>query len=226
MTKKMMFSNLYIIKKLFIVSPGFVFAYFLKALFSQLPSYVCNVLFLKIVLNALEQGDALSKIPYALLLLACFLILVDFYQAYFSEYLQPMADLKYERYVFTQLFQKSQKISMLYFDNPEYYNKLIFSSGSIVQSAKNSLVLLCDAVACVVNIILVLMSYKIINFGMLAIMMASVLITMIIKIFVVKLTYNKDKSMVETNRKISYFSGIFFQSSAMINYLKKSMIKV
>lgn len=215
MTKKMMFSNLYIIKKLFIVSPGFVFAYFLKALFSQLPSYVCNVLFLKIVLNALEQGDALSKIPYALLLLACFLILVDFYQAYFSEYLQPMADLKFERYFFTQLFQKSQKISMLYFDNPEYYNKLIFSSGSIVQSAKNSLVLLCDAVACVVNIILVLMSYKIINFGMLAIMMASVLITMIIKIFVVKLTYNKDKSMVETNRKISYFSGIFFQSSAI-----------
>ncbi len=204
------YHNLYCVFFIIRKMPWFVAATLIRSMLVYLSSLVMNVFLLQKVLNIIENGADFLRLAYWLCGVIVFLVASDIYKTFYNEVWAPKFDLSLEKTFYHEIFEKAVSIDILYFDDPKYYNEYVFSSESIVESAKKALTLTSDVISCIISVVLVAVSYSQRAISLYFFIVVSIGLTFVMKSLSVKISHHKDLDLVAPRRRASYFKDVFF----------------
>lgn len=204
------FNNLYCVFFILRKMPWFVAVTILHSLWSSMTAYVNNVFLLQKILYILEQGADFLSLFVWLCGMAAFGAASTVYATLYSEIWAPKFNLLLEKKFYEDIFKKASSVNILCFDDPQLFDDYVFSSESIVESAKKALTLVSDMISCTVNIALVAISYSRMALPLFSFILGSIGLTFLMKSLSVKLSYQKNLDLVAPRRKASYFKDVFF----------------
>ena len=208
---KLKFNNLSLFCFLLRKIPFYVGCYILYAMAIYLPSYLYNVYFLKLLLKKLENGGDLAGVVQCICVMAVIRIVFSLYTTLFSEAWLPHFELRMEEIFYDTIFTKVESMQLLAYDDPNFFNDFTYAAGKIVESAKKSVTLLCNIIAAVLSVVLVVAEYIDTSKELILLIVLSVSITYYIRNMITKLTHKKDVELIQPQRKSDYFSNAYFR---------------
>ena len=207
--------NLKMLAILFRHVPFYTCTYFLNELIVALPLYVCNVLFLKVIIDSVLKGQQYHIILYYLIGLACYLIVSDALSSFFNQYIKPKAEDEINRIFYKSIFDITLLTDLSKYDDPEFYSKFLFVSQNITLSAKSVLSNYSQILAGIVNSVLVFGLFSMVGVELLIFAGCSVTLICIFNIPLNKLNNMKRMELIPIQRRQNYFCGLFFDIGAV-----------
>ena len=190
--------------------PCYVIGFMFNEILMALPAYVSNVLFLNIVINHLISNKPVHILFVYLVGLICFLVFADVYNGYFIHVWQPKADEKIKKMFYGDFRNIISSLDISVYDDPDYYDELTYVFKNIFNDSIAVLTYICNIIACVINIVLILNLFAGIGTGMLLISLASVILSALFNFLISKLKNEQKFEVNRINRKTHYFFNSFF----------------
>ena len=206
--------------------PTYTLCYFLNEILLSLPQYVSNVLFLKYMVQAILDGEPISKMLVFLAGTGAFLIFADIYSAWFQGRYQPCAEETIQQTFFYYIKDAIGKQPLSAYDSSDFYDDIEYVSSHIVKDSLALLSYISGIIAALLNIILIVDLFYQIGMGVLLISGGAVVIVLLFETPAVKLQNSRKYEITHSIRKQDYFRNCFFEreSFAEIKMTKISSI--
>ncbi len=202
------------LKEMFLAAPAYVIGYFINSVLAISPIYLCNVYFLKLIIDKVTAGDKLGDIIPVLILVFLYRALSDAYNAWYLKYFKPMAVDKLTAYfsgkIRTAIIQKE----LYLYDNPEYHNEVEYITSNTEDTHISVLANVADMCAYIINMVLIINLFW--DIGLMLILLVSCAVAVVFLIDKPISEYNAKKKfdMAQADRKRKYFFGAFFTVEA------------
>ena len=190
-------------------TPQFVFLTVMDNLFlGFLNSYV-TVIFLKVLFDQIEIGAEFSRLMYLVTFLLLFFVIGYIFHVIYMHFCEPRYKYKLHSAVQKILFEKLSKIEVEYYDNPSYYNDFVWimneADGQIFSLVKDIGTLINRVIS--VSTIVVLLAT--VDWMIAACILASVIISLLLKRQQTKIQYECEQEIRIENRKIDYLNNLY-----------------
>ena len=205
-------ANLYVIKYLFRIAPGYVVGYFLDVIWTYMIAFIANVLIFKVIIDAVMGGMNAAYAFCAVAAMILFFLGGDIYTTWFHESFERKAKEMIAKRVYDDISKRTLVTDWLDYDDPEYYNDVVLAMEAITEKADETLMLVADAAATVINAALTLAMYFTISPGLLVIMCASITLTLLINKRMASTAEKKQSDTVQYRRRLNYIKDIFAQT--------------
>ena len=205
-------ANLYVIKYLFRIAPGYVTGYFIDIIWTYMIAFIANVLIFRVIIDAVMGGMSADYAFCAVAAMILFFLGGDIYTTWFHESFERKAKEIIAKHVYDDISMRTLSTDWLDYDDPEYYNDVVLAMEAINEKADETLMLVTDAAATVINTALTLVMYFTISPGLLVIMCASVALTLLINKRMASATEKKQSDTVQYRRRLNYIKEIFAQT--------------
>ena len=149
-------NNLWMFSVLIKHFPMYVIGFMFNKILMALPAYISNVLFLNVVINHLISHKPVYILLIYLVGLLAFLILVDIYNGCFVHIWQPRANEKIKKMFYNNFKNAVSRFEISVYDDPDYYDNITYISQNIFNDSIAALSYICDIIAGIINIILIL----------------------------------------------------------------------
>lgn len=134
------FSNIfYFVGLLFKISPTLVIGEFIMGILTTLPTRLISVVGLKYIIDVVSEGENLTRIFYAVAVIAAVLIGSKVFAWIFQEFFWNMAKEKVYYGLNKMLYEKARQLDLEAYDNPEFYNSFILTIESSSDNITNLL---------------------------------------------------------------------------------------
>ena len=134
------FSNIfYFVGLLFKISPTLVIGEFIMGILTTLPTRLISVVGLKYIIDVVSEGENLTRIFYAVAVIAAVLIGSKVFAWIFQEFFWNMAKEKVYYGLNKMLYEKARQLDLESYDNPEFYNSFILTIESSSDNITNLL---------------------------------------------------------------------------------------
>ena len=134
------FSNIFFfIGLLFRISPTLVIGEFIMGILTTLPTRLVSVVGLKYIIDVVAQGENLTRIFNAVILIAVILVGSKVFAWIFQEFFWNMAREKVYYGLNSILYEKARQLDLESYDNPEFYNSFILTIESSSDNITNLL---------------------------------------------------------------------------------------
>lgn len=190
--------------------PIYVFCFFMNELLLVLPSYVGNVLFLKYLMQALQDRENVSEMLLLLCETVLFLVAADVYTAWFSSRYKPCTEECIQKDFYDQIKNAAMRYGLEAYDDPAFYNDMTYINENICKDSPALLLYVSKMVAALINILLIVRLFYEMSFGVLLISFTAVGISFAFNMPIVRLQNNKKYIVNSIERKRRYFRDIFF----------------
>ncbi len=202
-------ANLYAVRYLFSIAPGYVTGYFIDIIWSYLIAFVANILIFKVIIDAAMGGMDAAFAFGAVAAMILFFLGGDIYTNWFHESFERRAKEDIARRVYADVSRRTQATDWLDYDDPEYYNDVVLAMEAITEKADETLMLVADAAATVINAALTLAMYFAISPGLLVIMCASVALTLLLNRRTASAAEQKQQDTIPHRRRLNYIREVF-----------------
>ncbi|MDF2685639.1 MAG: transporter related [Clostridia bacterium] len=210
--KKLLKNNLFMLKYIVKYTPDFLFWVVIEGIIWGFIHSVTNVIFIKILFDKLEQNAPFSEIALIIAIMAAFSISTYIFNCWFWNYYEPQARQRLHRKMQTELFEKARSLDLACYDNPKFFNDFVWAiqeaDGRAISVAEDMGKLI-NRIISTVTIIGVLLTVD--PFVVLSII-ASVAITVRIKMWRIKISFNRDLELKPLQRKNDYIGRVFYLS--------------
>lgn len=208
MAKKMV-KNIHYMLKL-AKCPLYLFMMILDKCLSELKWAVLLVIFLNGFLKMVETGEEISHIAVTLGSYAIVVAVIEIYSVFFNHYYKPGVRPKVQAKFKERLFEKSAKADLEDFDDPEYYNKYIWS----LTKSEEIMDGIFENIAALISNIIITLSisglFFLVNFWIAAAVFVSVGVTVYIYSFIIAAEYEKERALSPYIVKAEYFKRVFY----------------
>ena len=134
------FSNiLFFVRLLFKISPTLVIGEFIMGVLTTLPTRLISVVGLKYIIDVVTEGENLTRIFYAVAVIAAVLISSKVFAWIFQEFFWNVAKEKVYYGLNSILYEKARQLDLESYDNPEFYNSFILTIESSSDNITNLL---------------------------------------------------------------------------------------
>lgn len=202
-------ANLYVIKYLFGITPGYVIGYFVDIIWTYMIAFVANVLIFKVIIDAAMGGMNAAFAFCAVAAMILFFLGGDIYTTWFHESAERKAKEIIAKRVYDDISARTLSTDWLDYDDPGYYNDVVLAMEAMTEKADETLMLVADAVATVINAAITLAMYFAISPGLLVIMCASVALTLLINRNTARTTEKKQTDIIPYKRRLNYIRDVF-----------------
>lgn len=203
-------NNLWMFSVLIKHFPMYVIGFMFNKILIALPAYISNVLFLNVVINHLISHKPVYILLIYIVGLLAFLILVDIYNGCFVHIWQPRANEKIKKMFYDNFKNAVSRFEISVYDDPDYYDNITYISQNIFNDSIAALSYVCDIIAGIINIILILNLFATIGLCLLLISSGSVIFSLLLNIPIAKLKNSYRFKTNQINRKKQYFFNTFF----------------
>lgn len=194
--------------------PGYAVGRMLYAAANHLPVYACNVLFLRYLMTALLAHRPAAEMLGALAMLAAFLLVSDLISAYTANLLLPRQAEKIGLVFYRELRTLAEEQPLYRYDDPSFLDDLTYVSRHFVQDAVSAMTAASDLICSVLNIVLVLGTFR--NIGVVTALLVgtATAVTWIAEFRSKRLEKAKRYEINRLNRKKESCFDCFFSRSA------------
>ena len=134
------FSNImFFVGLLFKISPTLVIGEFIMGVLTTLPTRLVSVVGLKYIIDVVTEGENLTRIFYAVAVIALVLIGSKVFAWIFQEFFWNMAKEKVYYGLNKILYEKARQLDLESYDDPEFYNSFILTIESSSDNITNLL---------------------------------------------------------------------------------------
>jgi ATP-binding cassette subfamily B protein len=130
---------MFFIGLLFKISPTLVIGEFIMGILTTLPTRLISVVGLKYIIDVVTEGENLTRIFYAVAIIALVLIGSKVFAWIFQEFFWNMAKEKVYYGLNKILYEKARQLDLESYDDPEFYNSFILTIESSSDNITNLL---------------------------------------------------------------------------------------
>lgn len=208
-TKKIISNCLYMFLFLLRHCKSYVLFSFFVAILSSLSS-ILSIYFIRTALNVATQESSLIKLLYFLAVQSVILILYAVISSIYQGKIVPINQQKFQKEMYSELFQKATEISVVKYDTPEFYNKFVLAlnnSDSRALSILNTFTSLINSLFTVVAIIAIITSLDSLIF---LFVVLNVLSFLGLNTILSKIAYLLNINVTPSKRGMSYVQRIYY----------------
>lgn len=126
-------NNLYMLKLMFEASPLRVILNFVKHIINSSLQLVYTVLFLRIIMQSIENGVSFSYIVVFLVIMLVYNVAINFFLSWFIQSYTLKTNIVIQEYLLEKMYKKAVECDLSCYENPEFYNKYTRASSDILQ---------------------------------------------------------------------------------------------
>lgn len=187
----------------------YVFFSFFVSILSSLNS-ILSIYFIRIALNVATQDSSLTKLLYFLAVQSVILILYAIINSIYQGKIVPINQQKLQKEMYSELFQKATEISVVKYDDPEFYDKFVLAlnnSDSRALSILNTFTTIISSFFTIVAITALITSLDSLIF---LFVILDVLFTLSLNTILSKITYYLNINMTPSRRGMSYVQRVYY----------------
>lgn len=121
-TKEAFRNNWFILKLVWSIHPQRVVADFVLQLFRQLSRVFYSIVFIRILLDAMEHGADFTNIIILIALMLFMYLIVDGYSIWYNIKFKPISDTILYEHLYQKLFTKASEVELECYEDPDFYN--------------------------------------------------------------------------------------------------------
>lgn len=121
-TGKALRNNWFILKLIWNIHPQRVIAEFILQLLNQVPRVFYSIVFIRILLDALENGIDFSNIVYLVAIMLIVYFISEFYSIWYHTKFEPISDTIMYEHLYQKLFMKAYQVELDCYENPHFYD--------------------------------------------------------------------------------------------------------
>ena len=124
-------NNWYMIKLLYKCAPAYIICDLLIRIvfFGGFYNIVMMVFGLRYMLNAVIDGASFGSLAWVLIAACLFDLFGNIMVNIFSNYVRPLSELKFEKFMYTMMYDKATTVDLACYDNAEYYNNFVWAAS-------------------------------------------------------------------------------------------------
>lgn len=190
--------------------PVYVLCLFANEILLALPGYVGNVLFLKYMMQALEDGEPVSRMM--LLLLGTFLFLLgsDVYTAWFAGRYKPCAEERIQKDFYGCVRNAAAQFGLERYDDPAFYDEMTYVNKNIYTDSRTVLLHAGKMTAGLINILLIVQLFHEMGAAVLLFSVGSAVLSLSFDVPLIKSQNKRKYAVNHIERKRRYFRDCFF----------------
>lgn len=121
-TGKALRNNWFILKLVWSIHPQRVIAEFILQIFDQVPRVFYSIVFIRILLDALETGIDFTNIIYLVAIMLIVYFVSKFYSIWYHTTFEPISDTVMYEHLYQKLFLKAYQVELDCYENPHFYD--------------------------------------------------------------------------------------------------------
>lgn len=194
--------------------PAYVLYFFMNEILLALPGYVGNVLFLKYLMQALVEGESVSRMLLLLLGTTLFLMASDAYTAWFAGRYKPCAEERIQKDFYGSVRNAAARYGLERYDNPVFYDDMTYINENIYRDSIALLSYVSKMTASLINILLIVHLFFEMGPVVLLLSIGAAGISLAFDIPLIKYQNKKKSGVNQIERKRRYFRDCFFAREA------------
>ncbi len=207
---KIITNNLYMLGFIRKAAPWFIFITCAIS-FTALVDTVSNTWFSKVVFDSMENRSSFKILIFTILGLLFLMLISSILRTIYYQKCIPKENQKITGYLHTFLFEKTRNLDLMYYENPEFYNKY---TRALAEADSRAIAVLSSVSQLSYSIITLLTLFSIIIYLdpiLIIFALAGALLSAMISKRLSKLRYeyNYDKTIFD--RKMSYVNRVFYE---------------
>lgn len=172
--------------------------------------FAFNIIFLKYVIDAMEQNQRFEIALFYIAGLAVIRVFCDFANACYNQYIEPVGRLKVHKGIYDLMYKKVCQIDLEKFDDTGFYNDYIWALNQVDDRTKNAFNAVFELLRSVLNVVM----YTTVSFAYDKNVVIFIILPVIINVFVGmkrnKLHYDLVSELTPVNRKRDYSRRSFY----------------
>lgn len=101
----------------------------------------CSAMFMRFVLNAIEQEKSFNEILYFIIAVSLIFIMETIYRIYVKTISNPVTDIKIYHNLYSKIYKKANSVELACYENADFYNKYTMAIDKadkrIIETAEN-----------------------------------------------------------------------------------------
>lgn len=130
--------NIYLFKLVWNSSKSMVIMIFFNAILNPLRNLGIDVLFLRMIYNAIADQLEFSYVVTALIAVCVFYIINSIFEALYIAYISPLGKVKIHQYITSLMMKKAAGVPLSCFDDRKYYDEYVFALENSEEQAVNA----------------------------------------------------------------------------------------
>lgn len=134
-------NNIYACKLLGSVSKTRAFHSVILSAVHYFDWFFCSAVFMRFVLNAIEQEKSFNEILYFIIAVSLIFIMETIYRIYVKTISNPVTDIKIYHNLYSKIYKKAESVELACYENADFYNKYTMAIDKadkrIIETAEN-----------------------------------------------------------------------------------------